>query len=172
MGDHETRAKPSRMYYHEETWDFNSVTNTWTVGNAMQRVPIRRRWGMQITLLQDAKKEGDCIQFIIEGCLGVGIWQANRAQAANVPVDVEFSVPDDVDWRTVRLAPAGGPILQIEGEEMVVSGTVLEIDEGVFVIRIANGLLIVSTIDDRSSIEVGDSVSFNVPTVELFPTNI
>ncbi|WP_106976953.1 polymorphic toxin-type HINT domain-containing protein [Streptomyces sp. NRRL S-920] len=40
MGDHEMNSKPTKFHYHMETWDWNSVTNTWTVGNTMQRVPL------------------------------------------------------------------------------------------------------------------------------------
>lgn len=40
MGDREMNSKPTKFHYHMETWDWNSVTNTWTVGNTMQRVPL------------------------------------------------------------------------------------------------------------------------------------
>ncbi len=40
MGDHEMNSKPTKFHYHAETWDWNSVTNTWTVGNTLQRVPL------------------------------------------------------------------------------------------------------------------------------------
>ncbi|MER6557539.1 polymorphic toxin-type HINT domain-containing protein [Streptomyces sp. NPDC001027] len=40
MGDHEMNSKPTKFHYHEETWDWNSLNNTWTVGNTMQRVPL------------------------------------------------------------------------------------------------------------------------------------
>ncbi|MFE4777903.1 polymorphic toxin-type HINT domain-containing protein [Streptomyces sp. NPDC056713] len=40
MGDHEMNSKPTKFHFHMETWDWNSVTNTWTVGNTMQRVPL------------------------------------------------------------------------------------------------------------------------------------
>jgi hypothetical protein len=39
-GDHEMNSKPTKFHFHMETWDWNSVTNTWTVGNTMQRVPL------------------------------------------------------------------------------------------------------------------------------------
>ncbi|MFG3142191.1 RHS repeat-associated core domain-containing protein [Streptomyces sp. NPDC048211] len=40
MGDHEMNSKPTKFHFHMETWDWNSVTNEWTVGNTMQRVPL------------------------------------------------------------------------------------------------------------------------------------
>ncbi|WP_274562789.1 polymorphic toxin-type HINT domain-containing protein [Streptomyces spiramyceticus] len=40
MGDHEMNSKPTKFHFHMETWDWNSVTNAWTVGNTMQRVPL------------------------------------------------------------------------------------------------------------------------------------
>ncbi|MDP9862652.1 hypothetical protein J2S55_001918 [Streptosporangium brasiliense] len=40
VGDHEMNSKSTKFHYHMETWDWNSVTNTWTVGNTMQRVPL------------------------------------------------------------------------------------------------------------------------------------
>ncbi|MDX2602880.1 polymorphic toxin-type HINT domain-containing protein [Streptomyces caniscabiei] len=40
MGDHEMNSKPTKFHYHMETWDWNSVNNTWTVSNTMQRVPL------------------------------------------------------------------------------------------------------------------------------------
>ncbi|MFI8515549.1 RHS repeat-associated core domain-containing protein, partial [Streptomyces sp. NPDC085460] len=40
MGDHEMNSKPTKFHFHMETWDWDSETNTWTVGNTMQRVPL------------------------------------------------------------------------------------------------------------------------------------
>jgi RHS repeat-associated protein len=41
MGDHEMNSKPTKFHFHLETWDWNSVTNVWTVRNVMQRVPLK-----------------------------------------------------------------------------------------------------------------------------------
>lgn len=40
MGTHEMNSKPTKFHFHMETWDWNSVTNHWAIGNTSQRVPL------------------------------------------------------------------------------------------------------------------------------------
>ncbi|MFC8965475.1 RHS repeat-associated core domain-containing protein [Streptomyces sp. NPDC057094] len=40
MGDHEMNSKATKFHFHMETWEYNAVSNTWTVGNTLQRVPL------------------------------------------------------------------------------------------------------------------------------------
>jgi RHS repeat-associated protein len=40
MGPHEMNSKLTKFHYHEESWSFESPSNTWTVKNTMVRVPI------------------------------------------------------------------------------------------------------------------------------------
>ena len=40
-GKHEMGGKPTRHHYHEETWSYDQVSDTMTIGNTMKRVPLK-----------------------------------------------------------------------------------------------------------------------------------
>ena len=41
MGPHEMNSSPTKFHFHEETWSFDSSTNTWNIANVIQRVPLK-----------------------------------------------------------------------------------------------------------------------------------
>jgi hypothetical protein len=42
FGPHEMNSSPTKFHFHQETWTYDPVANTWHVDNVVQRVPLNK----------------------------------------------------------------------------------------------------------------------------------
>lgn len=127
---------------------------------------------MRVTVAARALRTGDKI--VVSSSNGgewTATWRGESGIDAGACVDVEVEIPNPLlQWDLVRADHGAAEITTSQGHVTVRGVVTATADDGVVVLDLSPGLVMVELADARRPPEVGALIEFSTMTIELFPT--
>ncbi|MFS0702247.1 hypothetical protein AB6N24_19925 [Cellulomonas sp. 179-A 4D5 NHS] len=106
------------------------------------------------------------------GVAGSVLWRGTGDPAVGFPLDVELEVPGPVDWDAVVVAPSGVEAPAVADGELLLSGVVEQVRDGLVVLRVADAIVLVETVGEPPAGAEGTHVALRLRGAEVYPTGV
>jgi hypothetical protein len=174
FGPHEMGSSPTKFHFHEETWSFDSGSNTWLVDKGPGAGPLPEGgMVMRLDIVRFATGNRLVVEAAGGSVAGVVAWMGEAAPPGAREVDVELEVPDAVDWREIGIGDGAADVPAPADDELRLRGHVEDLDQdGVLTLLAAGSVVLIDTVGKPPLHVVGEEVAMVVRTAEVYPTGV